>query len=171
MIYKIHIHIKTRLPTIVYISIALPRNPTPTKPYTHPLHIRRLSSHFDILATYTEASETMLGKKCNGHLTSKLSSSSVSESPAKLVAPPCKKCRGPGATKRCSTCKQAWYCRRQCQVDDWPTHQRHCRPATEQQAVENCKAGYGEAGSMALKRSPPPPPPPAAAAPKKSFDC
>lgn len=37
----------------------------------------------------------------------------------------CKKCEK-AAYKRCSKCKSVWYCSRECQVGDWPTHKPTC---------------------------------------------
>lgn len=43
-----------------------------------------------------------------------------------LLPPPrCVTC-GQLATKRCSRCRQEWYCRRECQVKHWPKHQKAC---------------------------------------------
>eukprot|EP00043_Microstomoeca_roanoka_P013991 m.137748 g.137748 ORF g.137748 m.137748 type:complete len:450 (+) comp15900_c0_seq4:102-1451(+) len=39
--------------------------------------------------------------------------------------PKCVVCGQP-ATKRCSRCKNEWYCRRQCQVEHWPKHKQIC---------------------------------------------
>jgi len=40
-------------------------------------------------------------------------------------APKCEKC-GQEAVNRCGKCKRAWYCRRQCQVEDWKSHKKMC---------------------------------------------
>ncbi len=43
-----------------------------------------------------------------------------------LLPPPrCVTC-GELATKRCSRCRQEWYCRRECQVNHWPKHKKAC---------------------------------------------
>jgi zinc finger MYND domain-containing protein 10 len=42
-----------------------------------------------------------------------------------LDDPKCDKC-GEAGMKRCSRCKHAWYCSRECQVEAWPTHQPIC---------------------------------------------
>jgi zinc finger MYND domain-containing protein 10 len=39
--------------------------------------------------------------------------------------PQCGKCGKP-ATKRCSRCKNEWYCSRACQVADWTRHKPSC---------------------------------------------
>ncbi|KAG0232834.1 hypothetical protein BGW42_007843 [Actinomortierella wolfii] len=44
-----------------------------------------------------------------------------------------KKCALPGCRlmkedlKQCSKCKSAWYCSKQCQVEDWKSHKTTCR--------------------------------------------
>ncbi|KER28608.1 hypothetical protein T265_13539 [Opisthorchis viverrini] len=40
-------------------------------------------------------------------------------------APKCVVC-GADAPKRCSRCRQEWYCRRECQVKHWPKHKKAC---------------------------------------------
>jgi len=42
-----------------------------------------------------------------------------------LGEPKCAVC-GEAATKRCSRCKNAWYCSRECQVGDWKSHKTMC---------------------------------------------
>ncbi|GAU99039.1 hypothetical protein RvY_10095 [Ramazzottius varieornatus] len=37
----------------------------------------------------------------------------------------CARCGYP-AKQRCSGCKMEWYCRRQCQVQQWPKHKKVC---------------------------------------------
>lgn len=44
--------------------------------------------------------------------------------------PKCEKC-GAEATNRCGKCKRSWYCRRQCQVEDWSDHKKICALLTE----------------------------------------
>ncbi|XP_077972144.1 zinc finger MYND domain-containing protein 10-like [Styela clava] len=39
--------------------------------------------------------------------------------------PKCSNC-GEEATKRCSRCRQEWYCKRECQVKHWPKHKKVC---------------------------------------------
>ena len=39
--------------------------------------------------------------------------------------PKCEKC-GVLAVHRCGQCKRTWYCRRQCQVEDWKVHKKIC---------------------------------------------
>lgn len=39
--------------------------------------------------------------------------------------PKCEVC-GSEAVSRCSTCKHTWYCRRQCQVENWKEHKKIC---------------------------------------------
>lgn len=38
---------------------------------------------------------------------------------------------GEAATFRCSRCKSVWYCRRQCQVEDWKKHKKMCNMVVE----------------------------------------
>eukprot|EP00039_Didymoeca_costata_P009064 m.120071 g.120071 ORF g.120071 m.120071 type:complete len:448 (+) comp14345_c0_seq2:91-1434(+) len=47
--------------------------------------------------------------------------------------PKCAKC-GELATMRCSRCKNEWYCRRQCQVQDWKKHKQLCNLIHEAEA-------------------------------------
>lgn len=42
----------------------------------------------------------------------------------------CFLCQEP-SKKRCSKCKEAWYCSRQCQVKDWESHKKLCDKITE----------------------------------------
>lgn len=44
----------------------------------------------------------------------------------------CDQCQRP-ADKRCSVCKQSWFCSRQCQVAYWPVHKSTCIPADNSQ--------------------------------------
>ncbi|VDD80744.1 unnamed protein product [Mesocestoides corti] len=55
-----------------------------------------------------------------------------------LLPPPrCVEC-GEIATKRCSRCRQEWYCRRECQVKHWPRHKKAC------DIFVSCAAADGE---------------------------
>lgn len=45
--------------------------------------------------------------------------------PAMPLKGVCANC-GNAAEKRCSKCKQVWYCGRDCQVEDWSTHKANC---------------------------------------------
>ncbi|RYG42852.1 zinc finger MYND domain-containing protein, partial [archaeon] len=42
-----------------------------------------------------------------------------------LGQPKCNKC-GAEAPRRCARCKNIWYCSRECQVADWPSHKPMC---------------------------------------------
>jgi len=44
--------------------------------------------------------------------------------------PKCGKCGEP-AVLRCSKCRNEWYCRRQCQVEDWKVHKKMCKVICE----------------------------------------
>ena len=43
-----------------------------------------------------------------------------------LSAAKCAKC-GAAAKSRCSSCKNEWYCSRQCQVRSWSAHKEICK--------------------------------------------
>ena len=47
-----------------------------------------------------------------------------------LEDPKCEEC-GALATQRCSRCKQAWYCSRDCQLRQWKKHKAICAMFTE----------------------------------------
>jgi predicted Zn-ribbon and HTH transcriptional regulator len=46
-----------------------------------------------------------------------------------IETPKCAKCGKP-ADKRCSKCKNEWYCSRECQVRSWPAHKKICSLVT-----------------------------------------
>ncbi|CAD8161362.1 unnamed protein product [Paramecium pentaurelia] len=48
----------------------------------------------------------------------------------------CEKCTKE-ATKRCSRCKQVWYCSKDCQVGDWPKHKLNCQIITTQKQEDS----------------------------------
>ncbi len=54
------------------------------------------------------------------------SQSEVKEGESQTPSRPCAKCNGDGATKKCSKCKKVFYCSRDHQVADWPTHKLLC---------------------------------------------
>ncbi|CAH8669292.1 unnamed protein product [Heterobilharzia americana] len=58
---------------------------------------------------------------------SQLFSTSLSDSGDNPLypAPRCPTC-GEVASKRCSRCRQEWYCGRECQVEHWPRHKKAC---------------------------------------------
>lgn len=55
----------------------------------------------------------------------------LSNAPLMLVAHDakqhCSNCFQTPPTKRCSACRQVWYCTRQCQVQDFPLHRMECQ--------------------------------------------
>jgi len=54
-----------------------------------------------------------------------------------LEDPKCAKCGAP-AEKRCSRCKNEWYCSRECQVGAWEGHKLVC------DVVSKDRANFGE---------------------------
>ncbi|XP_047119753.1 zinc finger MYND domain-containing protein 10 [Schistocerca piceifrons] len=62
----------------------------------------------------------------------RLSSAYDPETLEKLAgtAPTCAEC-GERAAKKCSRCKALWYCGRECQVKNWPTHKTTCNKLSE----------------------------------------
>lgn len=62
--------------------------------------------------------------------------------------PKCNKHKcGEAATFRCSRCKSVWYCRRQCQVEDWKKHKKMCNMVVEAtKGIETEAAGAGKSG-------------------------
>ncbi|OAL52511.1 hypothetical protein IQ07DRAFT_505943 [Pyrenochaeta sp. DS3sAY3a] len=48
-----------------------------------------------------------------------------------LSSKPCSTCSGQPARRRCSRCKSAYYCDRNCQKSDWKTHRNVCEPAQQ----------------------------------------
>jgi len=58
-----------------------------------------------------------------------------------LEEPKCAKCGQP-AEKRCSRCKNEWYCSRQCQVDAWEGHKTVCDIVTKDRAAHGIQ-DYG----------------------------
>ncbi|KAL6709908.1 hypothetical protein ACN47E_000693 [Coniothyrium glycines] len=45
-----------------------------------------------------------------------------------LTSKPCTTCSGQLARRRCSRCKAAYYCDRNCQKTDWKSHRSVCEP-------------------------------------------
>ncbi|KAF1938937.1 hypothetical protein EJ02DRAFT_457443 [Clathrospora elynae] len=43
-----------------------------------------------------------------------------------LTSKPCTTCSGQPARRRCSRCKSAYYCDKNCQKSDWKTHRNVC---------------------------------------------
>ena len=52
--------------------------------------------------------------------------------------PKCEEC-GAIATQRCSRCKMAWYCSRDCQLRNWPKHKQICAMFAEARKGEENK--------------------------------
>ncbi|KAF1912124.1 hypothetical protein BDU57DRAFT_523498 [Ampelomyces quisqualis] len=48
---------------------------------------------------------------------------------------PCSTCSGGPAKRRCSRCKAAYYCDRNCQKSDWKTHRNACEPAAQEDSA------------------------------------
>eukprot|EP00658_Telonema_sp_P-2_P027503 TRINITY_DN2121_c0_g1_i5.p1 TRINITY_DN2121_c0_g1~~TRINITY_DN2121_c0_g1_i5.p1 ORF type:complete len:226 (+),score=24.75 TRINITY_DN2121_c0_g1_i5:150-827(+) len=62
--------------------------------------------------------------------------------------PACTVC-GQASAARCSRCRQAWYCSRECQVQDWPSHRsqctmkcNHCGKQGAQKRCSRCKQAW-----------------------------
>ena len=45
----------------------------------------------------------------------------------KLYTSDCILCGASGSTKKCSSCKTAYYCSRDCQMAHWKTHKEFCK--------------------------------------------
>jgi hypothetical protein len=56
--------------------------------------------------------------------------SDASEASTSLCLHMCRGCSAPGATLKCSKCKQAYYCSKECQKQDWREHKTACTPST-----------------------------------------
>jgi len=72
--------------------------------------------------------------------------------------PKCSECGKP-ATQRCSKCKQAWYCSRDCQLRHWKAHKAVCAlfkaHKDENSAKEANKTAHEkEKANQALKKNP-----------------
>ncbi|KNG50777.1 ankyrin repeat and mynd domain-containing protein [Stemphylium lycopersici] len=48
-----------------------------------------------------------------------------------LTSKPCTTCSGQPARRRCSRCKAAYYCDRNCQKSDWKSHRNVCEPIAQ----------------------------------------
>eukprot|EP00035_Acanthoeca_spectabilis_P007159 m.133169 g.133169 ORF g.133169 m.133169 type:complete len:336 (+) comp13826_c0_seq2:45-1052(+) len=74
-----------------------------------------------------------------------------------MSVPLCSMCPNK-ATCKCSVCGQQYYCSRQCQVQAWSTHERHCRPPPTPQPPGNIvsnpnkRAAVDAAGGSAAKQ-------------------
>ena len=64
-----------------------------------------------------------------------------------LEDPKCEEC-GALATQRCSKCKMAWYCSRDCQLRQWKKHKPICSVFAEQKSqAEEAKAATNQAAA------------------------
>lgn len=75
-----------------------------------------------------------------------------------LEDPKCEEC-GDLATQRCSKCKMAWYCSRDCQLRQWKKHKPICGVFAEQKAKSSeeksaRQAASGQPGNKQQKKKP-----------------
>lgn len=59
----------------------------------------------------------------------------------------CNQCGESEAKKRCTRCKNAWYCSKECQAKDWPAHKHNCQAPVEIPS-KNVPTPQGESCTM-----------------------
>lgn len=67
----------------------------------------------------------------------------------------CKVCNGAGTTSisRCGRCKTAFYCSRECQAQDWPSHKKTCgrgKAWYDLDSIRRCEDGALHEGKLEL---------------------
>ena len=65
--------------------------------------------------------------------------------------PKCEEC-GALATQRCSRCKMAWYCSRDCQLRQWKKHKELCAMFQEAKAGNDAAAATLNAQGVPAKK-------------------
>lgn len=66
------------------------------------------------------------GAPCHGHGGAPVQSAAPAIASATDVCQSCKKGGAAVTLSRCSRCKAAWYCSRECQTADWKEHKKSC---------------------------------------------
>jgi len=49
------------------------------------------------------------------------------------------------ASKRCSKCKQEFYCTRECQVQHWKEHKKVCKPLGKEESIDKSNDDQAQA--------------------------
>lgn len=68
-----------------------------------------------------------------------------------LEDPKCEEC-GALATQRCSRCKMAWYCSRDCQLRQWKKHKAICGMFTDALKEKETADGGAQAAKQGAKK-------------------
>lgn len=90
-------------------------------------------------------------KKPKSKPTPVASANNVAPTPAAEGQHGCAHCGASPATKRCSVCKQEWYCSRECQLAAWKGHKKHCKKLAAAAAAEPAAAAPAQKPSPAKK--------------------
>ena len=59
----------------------------------------------------------------------------------------CSHCRKYGKLRRCSGCRQVYYCNRKCQLAHWDEHQHHCSDSADEGEEEAAAIEIGRSSS------------------------
>lgn len=116
----------------------------------------------------------------DGEVQSKASAEAPAPAPKKKKKPVptaiCMSCRAEGAKLRCTVCKKATYCSRNCQKSDWRFHRRTCKKPAKKKttpskpskpAASGGGSGSGSSSSSGSKAAAPAPAPKPKPAKKK----
>ena len=57
---------------------------------------------------------------------------------------------GAAAEKRCSKCRNAWYCSRECQLKAWKGHKALCKLVSDDRAARGVLAEIGLGGGAGV---------------------